>query len=238
MHSDIQRPLTVLEFAKLVKTTNVTVYSLISKGVIKVKQEGSRFTIDPVTQKKRFYYYKGIQGTTQGAKITNDVLKEIDRLEAENSPYGLTTPEELKREEQQQEMPMQSVRRASTIKGKHKKTMSDADIEQNPELAYDTMARSKMRKEAAMARKAELECAEREGKVIPKEDVEQLWKEVGINLQKSILSIPDRLAPVIAGEHDAHKVHRMLTDELKYTLRNLSNELKSIGIEEEEEVDA
>lgn len=94
------------------------------------------------------------------------------------------------------------------------------------------IAVSKARKEKALARKAELDAEEREGSLVDLPGMMRIWKTAAIETRKAIMSIPDRLAPVMAGERDQHKCHRMLTDELTHALRMLSQNLRD-GIDKQ-----
>lgn len=96
-----------------------------------------------------------------------------------------------------------------------------------------SLADSKMRREHALARKAELDCAAREGELVSRDAVISKWKGVALKVRSALLAIPDRISPVIAGELDSHKVHHLLTEELKYVLRNLSFNLQKSDNEEE-----
>lgn len=94
------------------------------------------------------------------------------------------------------------------------------------------IAVSKARKERALARKAELDAAEREGSLVELDALIRVWKTIAIQTRQAVMSLPDRLAPVMAGERDPHKCHRMLTEELTHALQTLSQNLRDVLLRE------
>jgi phage terminase Nu1 subunit (DNA packaging protein) len=167
---------------------------------------------------------------TNGArnvKITDELIEEINKLDKAGAPYTRKPLGEVARETQEKELGLgsaqQTAERNGKINGKNIEGMEPTV--DDPEAMIETMAQTKLRKETALAHKAELDAAEREGRLIPREETERLWRDIGVRVQKAILSIPDRLAPVMAGESDGHKIHRLMTAELKYALRNLSQNI-------------
>lgn len=82
-------------------------------------------------------------------------------------------------------------------------------------------ARIKYEKYKAMKEQFNFEVLQK--KYIASEDVEKLLVMLAQNLKKSILSIPDRIGPIVAGETDQHKVRQMMIVELKQSLQNISD---------------
>jgi phage terminase Nu1 subunit (DNA packaging protein) len=115
--------------------------------------------------------------------------------------------------------------------------MEASTTDANPQAQYiptvgEGIALSKARKERALARKAELEAAEREGNLVDLQTTIRVWKTIAIQTRQAIMSIPDRLAPVMAGERDPHKCHRLLTEELTHSLQTLSQNLRDVLLKE------
>ncbi len=110
--------------------------------------------------------------------------------------------------------------------------MSDATLVQT---VGEGLAVSKARKERALARKAELDAAEREGNLVDLQSMVRVWKTIAIQTRQAVMTIPDRLAPVMAGERDQHKCHRMLTEELTHALQTLSQNLRDVLLKEQEQ---
>lgn len=232
--------ISVAEFAKEVGTSDVTVYNMIKEGIIRSTEFGSKLCINIATERKRYYYYGMIfKGNQRNCKVDDAVLAEIDRMEEENASYAKRVAQvnhSLVPSSGQALGTAPAVASQRTLKTVNSSEhLDDFAIMENPEGSLKTLAANKLRREQALTKKAEIECAEKEGKLVNKEEMIFLWKEMGLKLRKSILSIPDRLAPVLAGQTDHHAIHRTMTEELKYALRNLSNELQAIGHEGAEE---
>ena len=96
--------------------------------------------------------------------------------------------------------------------------------------AYVTFLRSKpadlagerVRWLRAKADKEELLLRQRAGELVEVAKAKQLYFERGRQIRDSILSIPDRLAGIIAAEMDQSKVHALLTKELHQALEALT----------------
>jgi hypothetical protein len=58
------------------------------------------------------------------------------------------------------------------------------------------------------------------GNLLPKDTVMEVWRNAAESLKKSLLSIPDRVAPRFGGK-DHHKLYRVLTEEITGALANL-----------------
>lgn len=80
---------------------------------------------------------------------------------------------------------------------------------------------TKYRKERAL--KAESERKETEGRLLDADEVKRTAFERGKAVCESILHIPARLSPVLAGEIDPKKVEAILKTELKQALESLSH---------------
>jgi hypothetical protein len=83
-------------------------------------------------------------------------------------------------------------------------------------------AASRAAREAYLARLAKLEFEERSGKLVDADQVRAQIYGLGRRLRDAFLSMPDRLAPLLAGEVDQAVVHRLLTQEIMTCLGELS----------------
>jgi hypothetical protein len=173
------------------------IYDAISRGLIRVRHNNKgKMEINPETQRPAFFRMKAKLG---------EGIRSIPKSPVRRKP-GKRARKEVE-----------------DLEGE------DYLVNEPPNVDSEDMTglrASKARKEKALARKAELEAAEREGQLVSLEDVVTRRKEVGIILQKAILAIPDRVSPIIAGERNAEKVNTILSAELKRTLRDLSLNLK------------
>lgn len=76
-------------------------------------------------------------------------------------------------------------------------------------------AQSRAIREAYQARLAKLEFEEKSGKLVSRDDVRVAAFNAARKARDSLLSIPDRIAPILAGITDDREVHRILTDEIR-----------------------
>jgi hypothetical protein len=60
------------------------------------------------------------------------------------------------------------------------------------------------------------------GSLVEKEDVVRTAKTMANLTKQSMLSLPDRLSPILAGESEVTEIYRILTEEINEAMRNLS----------------
>lgn len=82
--------------------------------------------------------------------------------------------------------------------------------------------REKAMHEAAKRRLAELELAKRNNEVHEAKDVEFVMTDMLTNLRSQLLGIPAKMAPVLAGQDEAH-IMSALTDEIQSRLTEMSD---------------
>lgn len=83
-------------------------------------------------------------------------------------------------------------------------------------------AASRAAREAYLARLAKLDFEERSGKLVDADQVRTQLFALGRRARDTLLGVPDRLAPILAGETDQAVVHRLLTEEIERGLAELS----------------
>ena len=83
-------------------------------------------------------------------------------------------------------------------------------------------AASRAAREAYLARLAKLEFEERSGKLVDADEVRAQIFGLGRRLRDTLMGLPDRLAPVLAGQADQAVIHQLLTQELMTSLAELS----------------
>lgn len=81
------------------------------------------------------------------------------------------------------------------------------------------------RREKATASMAELLLAQKRGELISAREIEQAQFAIARQVRDRMLSIPDRIAAIVAAEADVHKVRELLTEEIRLALTELSNSL-------------
>lgn len=105
----------------------------------------------------------------------------------------------------------EAVQRAATVEP------SDREVESA--MDYTT---ARAAKEKWNARAAKMNYQREMGKLIPADAVVKGWIDIATLTQKSLLSVPDRIAPLLVGETDQAIIHKRMTDEIRYALKNLS----------------
>lgn len=75
--------------------------------------------------------------------------------------------------------------------------------------------------ERAKAMKEKLNLEILQGKHAPVDEIKKEFKHIAETLKKSILAIPDRIGPLVAGESDPHTVRQLLLVELKRSLQTI-----------------
>jgi len=73
---------------------------------------------------------------------------------------------------------------------------------------------SRARREAAEARKSELQLAELCGELVRAADVRAAMDKRLVGLREAILQIPSRLAATVAAESDQQRCHRLIEQEM------------------------
>jgi phage terminase Nu1 subunit (DNA packaging protein) len=72
------------------------------------------------------------------------------------------------------------------------------------------------------ARSAQLKFEQLSGELCKTSDVENVAKQMGRLTKESLLTLADRLSPVLTGITDIDEIHEILTKEINTALRNLS----------------
>jgi hypothetical protein len=83
-------------------------------------------------------------------------------------------------------------------------------------------AASRAAREGYLARLAKLEFEQRSGRLVDADEVRAQIFGLGRRLRDALMGLPDRLAPVLAGETDQAEVHRLLAQEILTSLAELS----------------
>ena len=94
------------------------------------------------------------------------------------------------------------------------------DVEQNKKGVTFNTARTM--REVYAARLARLEYELKSGQVVPLEEVTRREFNAARVARDVLLNIPDRIAPVIAGETNVDKIHKQITAEIYTALEALS----------------
>jgi hypothetical protein len=92
-------------------------------------------------------------------------------------------------------------------------------------------AASRAAREAYLARLAKLDFEQRSSKLVDADEVRAQIFALGRRMRDTLLGLPDRLAPVLAGQADPAAIHRILSEEILASLAELSaaSPLKAVG---------
>lgn len=96
-----------------------------------------------------------------------------------------------------------------------------SDADDGDDIA-DGYWKSRARRELAEADLAELKLAEQRGLLVRAADIRAAQARRLAALREALLQLPARLAPVLAAEADAGKVHEQLQDELHQVLTHMT----------------
>lgn len=77
-------------------------------------------------------------------------------------------------------------------------------------------------REGYTAKMAQLEYEKKVGMLTPTEDVRKAAKEIGANIRNALENFADKLSPIMAAETDIDKCHKIISDEVRSVLTNLS----------------
>lgn len=86
---------------------------------------------------------------------------------------------------------------------------------------------SRAKRENFQAKTAELEYLQAIGELVPAGEAREVAFRRYRTLRDKMLNIPERVASVIAAERDPARVHKLLTDEIKRVLNELSENARS-----------
>jgi hypothetical protein len=117
--------------------------------------------------------------------------------------------------------------RAPAAKPAHKAAPAAEEPEEEapegeqPEQKKNTYAFSRGIREGFMAKLARLEFEEKAGRLVPADKVKIDAYKIGRTVRDSILNVADQLSHDLAAEGDPHKIHIMLTTELRKALDSL-----------------
>jgi len=99
---------------------------------------------------------------------------------------------------------------------------TDPDQENTP--AGSPLWQAKEATERVRNELLKLELAQKRGELVKASDLEAAMAQKLTGAREAFLSLPDRLAPVLAAESDPIKVHELMTREIRAAMRSLAAE--------------
>lgn len=94
--------------------------------------------------------------------------------------------------------------------------------QEGPARLASSYAASRAARESYLARLARLDFEQRSGKLVDADEVRAQLFGLGRRLRDALMGVPDRLAPLLAGESNPPEVHRILSEELSVALTEVS----------------
>jgi hypothetical protein len=70
----------------------------------------------------------------------------------------------------------------------------------------------------------QLEFDQKSGRLVPADEVKAAAFEIGRSIRDQIMNIPPRLGPILAGESDPNRIVKMLNDEFRKALEQMTDE--------------
>lgn len=71
---------------------------------------------------------------------------------------------------------------------------------------------------------AELEYKKKSGELLSADEVKSAAFEIGRSIRDQVMNVPARLGPILAGESDPNKIVKMLNDEFRKALEQMTDE--------------
>ncbi len=87
-----------------------------------------------------------------------------------------------------------------------------------------TFAQSRAVREAYQARLAKLEYEERIGKLVDAAEVKVRAFKMARSARDALMTLPDRMAPILASSTDVIEVHRLMTEDIERLCRRIADE--------------
>lgn len=106
---------------------------------------------------------------------------------------------------------------------KQHEDMSNKDV--NPSGNQNmSLQKARTAKTALEAKVSQLKYEKLAGNLVNKSEVINAAKEMAQTTKQALMTIPDRLAPVLAAEQDIGEINLILSDAIEEALRNLASE--------------
>lgn len=88
-----------------------------------------------------------------------------------------------------------------------------------------SISESRERQERYKALKMKMEYEERMGLLIETGMVQRDWQNIGTMIKKAVMSIADRVSPLVTPVTEEHRVHMLIEEECNIILQDLSSEI-------------
>jgi len=115
-----------------------------------------------------------------------------------------------------------AINNASALRENSTASNETGDQAYGPVNQVHNLTKARTVKTTMEARAAQLKFEQLSGELCKTSDVENIAKQMGRLTKESLLTLADRLAPVLTGITDLDEIHEILTLEINTALRNLS----------------
>lgn len=103
-------------------------------------------------------------------------------------------------------------------------TEADEQPQVSAAASGPSYAQSRAVREAYQARLAKLEFEERSGKLIDASEVKVRAFKMARSARDALMTLPDRLAPILASSTDVQEVHKLLLEDIERTCKRIAFE--------------
>jgi len=212
------------KFAKIVGRSHAYINKLVRQGVIpvydkKIKVDEAKEILEKMKDPAR-----------DPQREANERRRKHDLFEAAQGYESLADMSEEERKRYEEEQKAKEEERKKEIE-ETKKLIEDiekAGIALSSDLkelaAQTTLNEAKTINEILRGKLQELEYKQRIGELVSKREVEREAYELAKRVRDAILSIPDRVAAVLAAQTDQRRIREILLEELHHALEILAQE--------------
>ena len=193
--------------------SQTAVWKAIEAGRISVVKVGTGFKINPETADREW------SDNTDRSKSSNTEIGDPGRRRSPGEPPA---PMDLDRVREGEQIPLlEELPRAPARESRDNGGNGNGGRAEAPEvLSY---ARSRAQREAALARKAELELEEHIGSLVRLSEVQRTAFDTARKARDLLLAIPERIAPVLAAMEKPAEILAVLETEFERICGELSN---------------
>jgi|GEM_PF-3839223 len=186
------------------------IFKLIKKGVL-VIEEDRKLDLESSLQRLRDF----------DLLDDNNKLKKT-RTKKEVKPNITEKAKSYKKEEQIKKQEQEAFKKLEIKKQEAKSKNIDTSIDYDIDLKEFNYAKAKAYREHYLGQIAELDYKIKLGEYISKAEVESSFFEVARKVRDMLLNLPSKMALRVIGKKDIKEIERILDEEIRYILGNLS----------------
>jgi len=213
---EIKEYITKNEFCKRLGITGTNLYVAIRRGRVLVEKYNGKPRIEWHENRRRF-----IETARIHQRYTKDAINK--RIGNNGSENGKENPRSNLKQDSY----------ADSNKFYHPTDLIQDPIDKDGDfLPQMSKLQAEAVKQVYFAKQAKIKFLKDAGILIETAIVQKEWEEIAMRVQKTMMSIPDRVAEMFASINDAEKIHRDLTSEISHALSSLQYK---VNIEEKDD---